>query len=186
MTTMNSKSCLIRGHYIEIKRLLVHSIWMCILQFKNWVYVRKVSGSQKKEPNGNNCTSSIKYIVHWLVICCKYMQNAQYTQFQDAQAVVQSVLPQTWLHRHKTRTRVGHIPSMGDKNTYKILDGKPERGSLWNLDNEQRMKLIIKIWDIKNDTEFFWLRIEAQWQALVQWWFEGIITVVLGLGLLYD
>jgi hypothetical protein len=30
----------------------------------------------------------LKYIVHWLVIYCKYMQNAQYTQFQDAQVVV--------------------------------------------------------------------------------------------------
>lgn len=27
---------------------------------------------------------SVKYIVHLFVICCKYMQNAQYTQFQDA------------------------------------------------------------------------------------------------------
>jgi hypothetical protein len=26
--------------------------------------------------------NSIKYTVHLLVICCKYMQNAQYTRFQ--------------------------------------------------------------------------------------------------------
>ena len=27
---------------------------------------------------------SIHYIVHLLVMCCKYMPNAQYTQFQDS------------------------------------------------------------------------------------------------------
>jgi len=28
---------------------------------------------------------SIKYSVHFFVLCCKYMQNAQYTQFKDWQ-----------------------------------------------------------------------------------------------------
>jgi len=93
MTTRNSKELLFTGHYIQIKRLLVSSIWMCILQLRNWGYVRKIPGPQKKEPNGNNCTSSIKYIVHCLVICCKYMQNAQHTQFQDAEVVVSSYFP---------------------------------------------------------------------------------------------
>jgi hypothetical protein len=35
---------------------------------------------------------SIKYIVHLLVICCKYMQNAWYAQFQDYTSIYKHIL----------------------------------------------------------------------------------------------
>jgi hypothetical protein len=41
---------------------------------------------------------STKYIVHLLVICCKYMQNAWYAQFQDYEHAFTSTCISNTLH----------------------------------------------------------------------------------------